>query len=54
MTSGYRGLQGVTEGDKGLQRVTRGDRGLQGVTGAYKGYADLKVVSWFFITTKVA
>ena len=44
----------MTEGDKGLQRVTRGDRGLQGVTGAYKGYADLKVVSWFFIITKVA
>ena len=51
---GLQGLQGVTEGDKGLQRVTRGDRGLQGVTGAYKGYADLKVVSWFFIITKVA
>ena len=33
MTTGYKGLQGVTRGDKGLQGVTAGYKGLMEVTG---------------------
>ena len=36
MTTGYRGLQGVTRGYRGLQGVKWGYRGLEGLTGGDK------------------
>ena len=51
VTSGYRGLQGVTRDDRGLQRVTSGYRGLQGVTGGDKGLPGVtKGYRNFFLT----